>query len=112
MIDTIQRVKLRDVWKHEAEDFTVWLENKIDVINECVGLNLGSVRRKKTLEISAWIWLQKMKAEIWLSSKTNSKKVTTIIWASSSLTSQCLKPKQQFGLLASRARNICELLHG
>ena len=46
-IDKIQRVKLRDVWKHEAIDFTVWLENNIDVVNECVGLNLGSVRREK-----------------------------------------------------------------
>ena len=47
MIDKIQRVKLRDVWKHEAIDFTVWLENNIDVVNECVGLNLGGVRREK-----------------------------------------------------------------
>jgi hypothetical protein len=46
-IDKIQRVKLRDVWKHEAIDFTAWLENNIDVVNECVGLNLGSVRREK-----------------------------------------------------------------
>jgi hypothetical protein len=47
MIEKIQRVKLRDVWNHEALDFTVWLENNIDVINECVGLNLGSIRREK-----------------------------------------------------------------
>jgi len=47
MIDKIQRVKLRDVWPHEATSFTVWLENNIDVVNECVGLNLGSVRREK-----------------------------------------------------------------
>lgn len=47
MIDKIQRVKLRDVWPHEAISFTVWLENNIDVVNECVDLNLGSVRREK-----------------------------------------------------------------
>ena len=26
MIDKIQRLPLREVWKHEAYDFTTWLE--------------------------------------------------------------------------------------
>jgi len=47
MVEKIQRVKLRDVWHHEATSLTVWLENNIDVVSECVGLNLGSVRREK-----------------------------------------------------------------
>ncbi len=32
MIDRIKRVPLRTVWKHEAHDFTVWLEQNIDVL--------------------------------------------------------------------------------
>lgn len=47
MIGKIQRKKLRDVWKHEAHDFTTWLENNIDVLNEALGLTLVSVDREK-----------------------------------------------------------------
>ena len=34
MIGRITRVPLRDVWKHEAKDFTKWLQDIIDVLNE------------------------------------------------------------------------------
>jgi hypothetical protein len=34
MIGKIDRVALREVWKHEALDFTQWLEENIDVLNE------------------------------------------------------------------------------
>jgi hypothetical protein len=27
-------VALREVWKHEAQDFTQWLQNNIDVLND------------------------------------------------------------------------------
>ncbi len=38
MIEKIQRVPLREIWKHKARDFTVWLQNNLDVINEAVRL--------------------------------------------------------------------------
>ena len=47
MIGKIQRVKLREVWKHEALDFTTWLESNIDVLNEALGLTIVSVDREK-----------------------------------------------------------------
>lgn len=47
MIGKIQRVKLREVWKHEAHDFTTWLESNIDVLNEALGLTIVSVDREK-----------------------------------------------------------------
>ena len=47
MIGKLQRVKLREVWKHEALDFTTWLENNIDVLNEALGLSLVSIDREK-----------------------------------------------------------------
>lgn len=62
MIDKIQRVKLRDVWPHEATSFTVWLENNIDVVNECVGLNLGGVRRERNAGVRAIAWLNESRA--------------------------------------------------
>jgi hypothetical protein len=38
MIGKIQRVPLREVWKHEALDFTKWLEDNIDVLNDVLDL--------------------------------------------------------------------------
>jgi hypothetical protein len=40
MIGKIQRVALRDVWKHEATDFTKWLQDNIDILSEATNLNL------------------------------------------------------------------------
>ena len=47
MIGKIERVKLRDVWKHEAYDLTRWLQDNIDVLNEAIDLNIS----KKSLLI-------------------------------------------------------------
>ena len=37
LIAKIERVSLRDVWKHEAYDFTKWLEENIDVLSDAIG---------------------------------------------------------------------------
>lgn len=47
MIGKIQRVPLRDVWKHEAKDFTQWLQENIDVLNSALDLNLINVDRER-----------------------------------------------------------------
>ncbi len=47
MIGRIERLPLREVWKHEALDFTTWLENSIDVLNEILDLNLVNAEREK-----------------------------------------------------------------
>jgi hypothetical protein len=47
MIGKIQRVPLRDVWKHEAKDFTQWLQENIDVLNSALDLNLVNVDRER-----------------------------------------------------------------
>jgi len=47
MIGKLKRVPLRDVWKHEALDFTRWLEENIDVMNEELGLDLSNVERER-----------------------------------------------------------------
>jgi hypothetical protein len=48
MIGKIQRVKLREVWKHEALDFTTWLEENIDVLNDALDLSLVNVEREQS----------------------------------------------------------------
>lgn len=48
MIGKIQRVKLREVWKHEALDFTTWLEENVDVLNDALDLLLINVDREQS----------------------------------------------------------------
>ena len=47
MIGKIARVPLREVWKHEALDFTRWLEENIDVLNEVLDLSLTAAEREQ-----------------------------------------------------------------
>jgi hypothetical protein len=39
-LGVLQRVELRDVWKHEALDFTPWLVENIDLVGKVLGLDL------------------------------------------------------------------------
>ncbi len=48
MIDRIKRIPLRQVWKHEALDFTVWLEENIDVLTEVVGFQISNPEREQS----------------------------------------------------------------
>lgn len=47
VIGKLQRVALREVWKHEAYDFTQWLEENIDVLNEVLAIELVNVEREQ-----------------------------------------------------------------
>lgn len=47
MVSRIQRLSLREVWRHEAYDFTRWLESNLDVLNEALGLDLTSAEREQ-----------------------------------------------------------------
>lgn len=46
-IGKIERVGLREVWKHEALDFTRWLQENVDVLNDVLDLNLDNVEREQ-----------------------------------------------------------------
>ena len=48
MIGRIRRVGLRKVWSHEALDFTTWLEENVDVLDDPTGLRLSAVEREKS----------------------------------------------------------------
>jgi hypothetical protein len=47
LIGRLARVPLREVWKHEAYDFTQWLQQNIDVLNEVTDLTLVNVEREQ-----------------------------------------------------------------
>ena len=48
-IERLSRLDLTEVWKHEAHDFTPWLKENIDLINEClpVGIQPDSLVKEK-----------------------------------------------------------------
>ena len=48
MVAKLERVPLRDVGWHEAFDFTKWLEENIDAVNEVTDLNLSSAEREQS----------------------------------------------------------------
>jgi hypothetical protein len=47
-IGKLERVPLREVWEHEAYDFTQWLQDNIDVLNTALDLNLVNVDREQS----------------------------------------------------------------
>ncbi len=46
-IGRLERVALREVWRHEAYDFTRWLQENIDVLNSALNLKLVNVEREQ-----------------------------------------------------------------
>lgn len=46
-IGRLERVALREVWKHEAYDFTQWLQNNLDVLSDSLDMNLISAEREQ-----------------------------------------------------------------
>lgn len=47
-IERIKRVPLREVWKHEAHNFTLWLQDNIDVLEEVVGFEISNAEREQS----------------------------------------------------------------
>jgi hypothetical protein len=47
-IGKIQRVTLREVWKHEAYNFTRWLQDNLDVLSDVIGLSLSNAEREQS----------------------------------------------------------------
>lgn len=47
-IGKLRRVSLREVWRHEARDFTSWLQENLDVLNDQLGFTLVSAERERS----------------------------------------------------------------
>jgi len=47
-IGRLERVSLREIWKNEAKDFTRWLEENIEVLNDSLDLSLSVIEREKS----------------------------------------------------------------
>ena len=48
-VGKLKKVPLREIWEHEAKDFSEWLAKNIDVLNEKIDLELSVVETNKTV---------------------------------------------------------------
>lgn len=48
VIGKLQRVHLREVWRNEALEFTPWLQENIDVLNDVLDLSLSNAEREQS----------------------------------------------------------------
>ena len=44
----MKKVQLREVWKNEASDFTTWLQDNLDIINDILDLQLDNAEREQS----------------------------------------------------------------
>ena len=49
MVTKLNRVKIKDIWKTEDKDFTPWLVENINLLNEDIGLNIQDPKRESRL---------------------------------------------------------------
>ncbi len=47
MIGKLKKVKLRNVWVHEAKDFTSWLSDNLDILSDHIDCELSFLEREK-----------------------------------------------------------------
>ena len=47
-IAKLEPVPLRELWKHEALDFTSWLAENLDFVSDVIGIDLSFVEREKS----------------------------------------------------------------
>lgn len=47
-ISLIERVPLREVWRHEAHDFTRWLAENPEALSDATGLSLSTIEREQS----------------------------------------------------------------
>lgn len=46
---TIKRVNIREIWQHEAQNFTPWLAKNLDKLSEVVGMDLEAIEQEASV---------------------------------------------------------------
>lgn len=49
MVGRLEIIPLREIWKHEAHDFTTWLFENCDVLNEQLSLTISPLEKEKSV---------------------------------------------------------------
>jgi hypothetical protein len=59
MIGKLEQIHLRELWKHETYDFSKWLFDNIDILNEQLGLSISPIEKEKSVgPFSVDIWAE------------------------------------------------------
>ena len=53
-IGTIAHVPLRQIWRHEGNDFTPWLYDNLPLLGQAVGMDLEPVGKER-LAVNFWL---------------------------------------------------------
>jgi len=48
-VGSLERLNARDVFEHEAYDFTTWLEENVDSLSDVIGIDLATAEREKNV---------------------------------------------------------------
>ena len=51
-IGELKKVELREIWPHEAKNFTNWLSNNLHILGEAIGLELNEPETERSLDDS------------------------------------------------------------
>lgn len=49
IIEKLEKVSLREVWKNEAKDFSSWLFNNIEILGEALNMNLTAIKKEESV---------------------------------------------------------------
>ncbi len=49
MVGKLEKADVRELFKHEARDFTTWLGDNIEIFNQQLGFNLSVQNREESV---------------------------------------------------------------
>ncbi len=49
MVGKLEPIPLREIWAHEARDFSSWLYDNLDILNDQIGLNITPIETEKSV---------------------------------------------------------------
>lgn len=114
-IAKLNKVDLRELWKHEALDFTKWLSepDNLELLSDEIGIGIELVQIEANVgRYHVDILAQEENTARRSSSKTNWRRPIIIIWVSSSPMLLGSKPSTSSGWYEKLVMNICKPLIG
>lgn len=65
-VGSLERLNARDVFEHEAYNFTTWLEENVDSLSDVIGVDLATAEREKNVgDFSADLLIEQI-VGIWI----------------------------------------------
>jgi len=77
-IQKIKRVSLRELWNKEDKDFTKWLEEHIDFLNDAIGFDISIESREEKDDLTGLFYVGRSKRDV-ISEDIQIKKIKDIM---------------------------------